>query len=74
MIEQHVQFALNQPAQPIEGFGGTFRKGWEALSTLPATVRDEAMAALFADSGAAFKLCRTPMAPTLSTPSSFPPG
>lgn len=62
MFKQHVQFALDRPAQPIEGFGGAFsEKGWQALSALQPRVRDEALAALFGDGGAAFSLCRTPI-------------
>ncbi|MDE2595488.1 MAG: glycoside hydrolase family 30 protein [Sphingomonadales bacterium] len=62
MFKQHVQFALDKPAQPIEGFGGAFsEKGWQALSALPQRSRDAAMAALFADDGAALDLCRTPL-------------
>ncbi len=62
LFDQHVQIALANPAQPIDGFGGAFtEKGWEALSALPPPLRDEAVAALFGDAGAAFTLCRTPL-------------
>lgn len=62
MFDQHVQIALDQPAQPIEGFGGAFsEKGWQALSSLPVLKRNEALAALFGDRGAALNLCRTPI-------------
>lgn len=53
---------LTAPAQTISGFGAAFSElGWQALSALPPHARDEALAALFADSGAALSLCRTPL-------------
>jgi glucosylceramidase len=53
---------LDTPLQAIAGFGGAFtEKGWEALSALPPSKRDSAMAALFGTDGAAFNLCRTPI-------------
>ena len=62
LFAMQVQVALDQPRQPIDGFGGAFtEKGWQALSALPPARRDEALAALFGDQGAAFNLCRTPL-------------
>jgi glucosylceramidase len=53
---------VDTPLQSIVGFGGAFtEKGWDALSTLPASKRDAAMAALFGPNGASFNLCRTPI-------------
>lgn len=62
MFDQNVHIALDHPAQPIQGFGGAFsEKGWQALSSLPAPRRAEALGALFGDGGAALNLCRTPI-------------
>lgn len=53
---------LGGPAQTITGFGAAFSElGWQALSALPERVRQEALGALFADDGAAFNVCRTPL-------------
>ncbi len=63
MFDQHVQVELDKPGQRIDGFGGAFsEKGWDALSALPPAVRDRAIGDLFGDDGAAFTLCRTPIA------------
>ncbi|HEX7742253.1 MAG TPA: glycoside hydrolase family 30 protein [Sphingobium sp.] len=57
-----VMLNISRPSQTITGFGGAFsEKGWQALSALPARSREEALAALFSDTGAAFTICRTPI-------------
>jgi glucosylceramidase len=62
MFKQHVQFALDRPAQSIDGFGAAFsEKGWQAMSRLTPQLRDTALTALFGDGGAALNLCRTPI-------------
>ncbi|MFM6854007.1 MAG: glycoside hydrolase family 30 protein, partial [Sphingopyxis sp.] len=61
-FSQLVSIGIDSPAQPMEGFGGAFgEKGWQALSALPERRRNDAMAMLFGDGGAAFNLCRTPL-------------
>jgi glucosylceramidase len=62
-FNRDVEIKIDSPLQTIAGFGGAFtEKGWDALSALSAPKRDAAMAALFAADGAAFNLCRTPIA------------
>lgn len=62
-LTHHVAIAIDQPAQPIEGFGGAFsERGWDALQSLPAAAREEALDALFGPTGADFTICRTPIA------------
>jgi glucosylceramidase len=63
MFDRHIEVAVDKPRQTISGFGGAFsERGWDALSTLPAPLRAQALADLFSDGGAAFNLCRTPIA------------
>jgi glucosylceramidase len=63
MFDRHVEVSIDKPKQIISGFGGAFgERGWDALATLPARLRTRALADLFADDGAAFNLCRTPIA------------
>ncbi|MCE4552863.1 glycoside hydrolase family 30 protein [Roseateles cellulosilyticus] len=53
---------LDKPAQLIDGIGGAFsEKGWQALSALSPTLRQQAMEALFLPAGANFSLCRSPI-------------
>ncbi len=63
MFNRHVEVALDRPKQSITGFGGAFsERGWDALSALPGRLRTQALSDLFADDGAAFNICRTPIA------------
>jgi glucosylceramidase len=63
MFNRHIEVALDKPQQLITGFGGAFsERGWDALSALPADLKAEAFNALFSGSGAAFNVCRTPIA------------
>lgn len=62
MLMRDVTIDLAATKQTMTGIGGAFGElGWLALKALPQAARDEAMAALFADSGAAFNHCRTPI-------------
>jgi glucosylceramidase len=62
LFGRDLEVKIDTPLQTISGFGGAFtEKGWDALSALPAHKRNEAVAALFGASGAAFNLCRTPI-------------
>ena len=48
--------------QTIDGFGGCFNEhGWQALSVLPQSARDEVVRALFGPDGANFNLARIPI-------------
>ena len=48
--------------QTIDGFGGCFNElGWIALQKLPAPAREQALKALFDDSGCGFTLARMPI-------------
>lgn len=59
-FDRSLELLLAKPAQVIDGIGGAFsEKGWLALATLPASVREEALNALFSANGAAFSLCRS---------------
>jgi glucosylceramidase len=63
IFNRDLEVRVDTPRQTIAGFGGAFtEKGWDALSALSAPKRDAAMAALFGNDGAAFNLCRTPIA------------
>lgn len=62
ILSRNVTLELDQPAQPIMGFGGAFsERGWDMLRLLPAARREQALRALFAQDGAAFNHCRTPI-------------
>jgi len=58
-----VEVFTNKPLQSIEGFGGCFNElGWEALSVLSETEREEIMQELFSPGfGASFNICRMPV-------------
>ena len=57
-----VLISTDAPAQTITGFGGAFsEKSWQALQILSERARGEVLDALFADSGAAFNMARTPV-------------
>lgn len=63
MFDRHIEVALDKPKQRIEGFGGAFsERGWDALSALPSGLKAQALASLFSNTGAAFNICRTPIA------------
>jgi glucosylceramidase len=63
IFNRDLEVQVDTPRQTISGFGGAFtEKGWDALSALSALKRAAAMAALFGSDGAAFNLCRTPIA------------
>lgn len=58
-----ITIQLNKPQQRIEGFGGCFNElGWQALSILKVSDRDEILKNLFdKTSGVKFNICRMPL-------------